>query len=120
MPVEHISFLPAPFLSLTNTRQDLKEKLECSNGIHKETIWHQIRIGRLSGDKQNVFRIVQMKFRGNILCSKKELAACIVDGTHAIKTWINETKHLPRHVKNLSLWLLFARRRSRLLILMSR
>ena len=31
---------------------------------NKGTIWHQIHI-------KNIFRIVQIKFRGNILCSKK-------------------------------------------------
>ena len=59
---------------------------------------------------------VQRKYS---LFKKKNLAACIVDETHTIKTWtglMNET--LTRgHVKNLSL---FPRRRSCRLMLMSR
>ena len=49
---------------------NLKEELGCSNGFHKGTISHQIRISR-SGDRQNICRIVEMKIRGNILCSKR-------------------------------------------------
>ena len=49
---------------------NLKEKFVCSNGIPKGTIWHWIRISR-SGDKQKICRIVEMKIRGNILCSKR-------------------------------------------------
>ena len=89
---------------------------ECSNGTRKGTIWHQIRISR-SGDRQKMFWIVEVKIRGkinymkedhhsyickfavvipvqrstnndcSILCSLKKLAACIVDGTHTVKTW---------------------------------
>ena len=47
-----------------------KEKLECSKGIHKEKIWHQIRNSR-SGDTQKVCQIVEMKIRGKILCAKR-------------------------------------------------
>ena len=47
---------------------NLKEKLECSNGIHDGKNWHQIRISR-SGERQKICRIVAMKIRGNILCS---------------------------------------------------
>ena len=49
---------------------NLKEMSECSNAIHEGTIWHQIRIGR-SCDRQNSCRIVQMKIRRNIRCSKR-------------------------------------------------
>ena len=47
---------------------NLKEKLECSNGIHDGKNWHRIRISR-SGERQKICRIVAMKIRGNILCS---------------------------------------------------
>ena len=42
---------------------NLKEKLECSNGIHDGKNWHQIRISR-SGERQKICRIVAMKIRG--------------------------------------------------------
>ena len=61
-----------------------EKKLECSNGIRKGTIWHEISISR-SGDRQKICQIVEMKIKGNIF--KKNLAACVVDGTHTIKTW---------------------------------
>ena len=61
---------------------NLKEKLECSNGIHDGKNWHQIRISR-SGERQKICRIVAMKIRG----TQENLAACVVDGTHTIKTW---------------------------------
>ena len=53
----------------------LKEKLDCSNGIHKGTIWHQVCISR-SGDRQNTCRIVEMKIR-EIFFAQKER-----DGLH--------------------------------------
>ena len=39
---------------------NLKEKLECSNGIHDGKNWHQIRISR-SVERQKICRIVVMK-----------------------------------------------------------
>ena len=47
---------------------NLKEKLECSNGIHDGKNWHRIRINR-SAERQKICRNVAMKIRGNILCS---------------------------------------------------
>ena len=67
----------------------LKEKLEVSNGTYKGTIWRQIRISR-SDDRQkqakdssNRWNEYQRKYS----LFKKNLAACIVNGTHTIKTW---------------------------------
>ena len=65
---------------------NLKEKLECSNGIHDGKNWHQIRISR-SGERQKICWIVAMKIRGNIPFAQENLAACVADGTYTIKTW---------------------------------
>ena len=92
---------------------NLKEKFVCSNGIPKGTIWHWIRISR-SGDKQEICRIVEMKIRGNILCSKRTWRPALsmerIPSRHG-QDWCNW--HLPGawKWKNLSLLLLFARRR---------
>ena len=49
---------------------DLKEKLECSNCIHKGEKKKKKRINR-SGERQKICRIVERKIRGKILCSKR-------------------------------------------------
>ena len=74
---------------------NLKEKLECSNGIHDGKNWHQIRISR-SGERQKICRIVAMKIRGNILCSG-ELGGlcCRWNVCHQNLDMIDELKHLP-------------------------
>ena len=74
---------------------NLKEKLECSNGIHDGKNWHQIRISR-SGERQKICRIVAMKIRGNILCSG-ELGGlcCRWNECHQNLDMIDEIKHLP-------------------------
>ena len=74
---------------------NLKEKLECSNGIHDGKNWHQIRISR-SGERQKICRIVAMKIRGNILCSGELGGLCcqwIV--YHQNLDMIDEMKLLP-------------------------
>ena len=75
--------------------RNLKEKLECSNGIHDGKNWHQIRISR-SGERQKICRIVAMKIRGNILCSG-ELGGlcCRWNVYHQNLDMIDEMKHLP-------------------------
>ena len=84
---------------------NLKEKLECSNGIHDGKNWHRIRINR-SGERQKICRIVAMKIRGNILCSG-ELGGlcCRWNAYHQNLDMIDEMKHLPGTWiwKNLSL-----------------
>ena len=74
---------------------NLKEKLECSNGIHDGKNWHRIRINR-SGERQKICRIVAMKIRGNILCSG-ELGGlcCRWNVYHQNLDMIDEMKHLP-------------------------
>ena len=81
---------------------NLKEKWECSNGTKKGTIWQQIRISR-SDDRQNrrkISRIVEMKIRGNILCSKRtwrSKRACFIcewDAYHQDLDSIDKAKHL--------------------------
>ena len=76
---------------------NLKEKLEGSNGTKKATFWHQIRISR-SDDRQNrqkISRIVEMRIRGNILCSKRTCGLhCEWDAYHQDLDSIDKTKHL--------------------------
>ena len=74
---------------------NLKEKLECSNGIHNGKSWHQIRISR-SGKRQTICRIIAMKIRGNILCSG-ELGSlcCRWNVYHQNLDMVDEMKHLP-------------------------
>ena len=74
---------------------NLKEKLQCSNGIHDGKNRHQIRISR-SGERQKICRIVAMKIRGNILCSG-ELGGlcCRWNVYHQNLDMIDEMKHLP-------------------------
>ena len=75
---------------------NLKEKLECSNGIHDGKNWHQIlRISR-TGKRQKICQIVPMKIRGNILCSG-ELGGlcCRWNVYHQNLDMIDEMKHLP-------------------------
>ena len=43
----------------------------CSNGTHKGTIWHQIRISR-SGDRQKMCWIVEVKITGKINYMKED------------------------------------------------
>ena len=74
---------------------NLKEKLQCSNGIHVGKNWHQIRISR-SGERQKICRIVAMKIRGNILCSGKlDGLCCWWNAYHQNLDMIDEMKHLP-------------------------
>ena len=87
---------------------NLKEELGCSNGFHKGTISHQIRISR-SGDRQNICRIVEIKIRGNILCSKwtSRLALSMERiPSKPGQDWWNETLTRGMNLKNLSLLLL--------------
>ena len=68
---------------------NLKEKLECSNGTKKATFWHQIRISR-SDDRQKKTKDFSNRWNEDqrkYSLLKKNLAACIVNGTHTIKTW---------------------------------
>ena len=75
--------------------RNLKEKLEWSNGTHDGKNWHQIRISG-SGERQKTCRIVTMKIRGNILCSR-ELGGlcCRWNAYHQSLDMIDEMKHLP-------------------------
>ena len=85
--------LPSGLMGLCG--RNLKEKLECSSGIHDGKNWHQIRISR-SGERQKICRIVAMKIRGNILCSG-ELGGlcCRWNVYHQNLDMIDEMKHLP-------------------------
>ena len=71
---------------------NLKEKSECSNDGKN---WHQIRISRSDGRKK-ICWIVEMKIRGNILCSG-ELGGlcCRWNAYHQNLDMIDEMKHLP-------------------------
>ena len=75
---------------------NLKEKLEGSNGTYKGTIWRQIRISR-SEDRQKQTKDLSNRwneYQRKYSLFKKNLAACIVNGTYTIKTWtvlMNET-----------------------------
>ena len=74
---------------------DLKEKLECSNGIYDGKNWHRIRINR-SGERQKICRIVGMKIRGNILCSGELGGLCCRWNVYNQNLdMIDEMKHLP-------------------------
>ena len=64
---------------------NLKENLECSNGIHDGKNWHQIRINR-SGRRQRFVESLQWRSE-EIFFAQENLAACVVDGTYTIKTW---------------------------------
>ena len=89
---------------------NLKEKLECSNGIHDGKNWHQIRISR-SGERQKICRIVAMKIRGNILCSGKlDGLCCWWNAYHQNLDMIDEMKHLPWAWKPFTIVLFFRRR----------
>ena len=46
------------------------QKIPIGSKSYKGTIWHQIRISR-SGGRQKICQIVEMKIRGNIICSKR-------------------------------------------------
>ena len=86
--------------------RNLKEKLECSNGIHDGKNWHQIRISRSGERRIETSRIVAIKIRGNILCSR-ELGGlcCWWNVYHQNLDMIDEMKHLPEAWiwKNISL-----------------
>ena len=75
---------------------NLKEKLECSNGIHDGKNWHQILHISRTGKRQKICQIVPMKIRGNILCSR-ELGGlvCRWNAYHQHLDRIDEMKHLP-------------------------
>ena len=68
---------------------NLKERLEGSNGTYKGTIVRQIRISR-SDDRQKQTKDLSNRwneYQRKYSLFKKNLAACIVNGTHTIKTW---------------------------------
>ena len=65
---------------------NLKEKLECSNSIHEGKNWHQIRISR-SGKRKRFVELLQIWRSEEIFFAQENLAACVVDGMHTIKTW---------------------------------
>ena len=75
---------------------NLKEELDCLNGIDEGKNWHQIRHSR-SDERQKICRIVAMKISEEIFFAQENLAACVVDRTHTIKIldMIDEMKHLP-------------------------
>ena len=89
---------------------NLKETLQCSNGIHVGKNWHQIRISR-SGERQKICRIVAMKIRRNILCSGKlDGLCCWWNAYHQNLDMIDEMKHLPWAWKPFTIVLFFRRR----------
>ena len=75
---------------------NLKEELDCLNGIDEGKNGHQIRHSR-SDERQKICRIVAMKISEEIFFAQENLAACVVDRTHTIKIldMIDEMKHLP-------------------------
>ena len=75
---------------------NLKEKFECSNGIHKGTIWHQTCISR-SSDRQKI--ILSNRWnedsRKYSLFKKKLAAGCRWNAYRQNLDRIDEMKHLP-------------------------
>ena len=72
----------------------LKQKLEYSNNIHKETIWHQIRIGR-SSDRRKICRIFEMKITEIFSKRTWRLMHSQWDAYHQNLDRNDKMKHLP-------------------------
>ena len=86
--------LPSGLMGLCGC--NLKEKLECANGIHDGNNRHRIRISK-SGERQKICWIFAMKIRGNILCSRELGGMCCGwNAYHENLDMIDEVKHLPR------------------------
>ena len=83
------------FLEWSIGRQAPEGKTNCarrencqSNGIHEGKNWHQIRISR-TGHRQKICESLQsLQWRSEeIFFAQENLAACVVNGAHTIKTW---------------------------------